>query len=253
MVDVTEILEANGDGKMLNFRRLAVLWAARSLVFLFAGMLSVFGSAKADTILVGTVVDASVEEIGTPTTPGTINYLIDQYNSYSPASLPYVLSKVNKLDETADGSPIFENGSFDFDDFKLYKTATASTGTRQLSIFNNSDQWFEDWDFTAGNVLAFEQITGPSFDYYVSKDGNLGWSLWTHMPGALNPVYTDSGVEDFTRGAISDNGLDYDPIGNEVSHLSFYTSVPAPSAIAALLGMGALGLITIVRRSRRRA
>ena len=197
------------------------------------------GTSSVDaSILVGTFVNSGVESIT------KIQQLINDYNTDFGASLPDVGSLVDKI-EGDTGAADFEGVNLVLSDFSFYDQD--NSGGTGLDIFNAAQVKFSlsglGWNFNLPdlNVRAFEQLDGPTFDYYVSEDGVNGWSLWTAMDG-LNPVYTDAGTGDssitgsgFTRGVITDVNLDYDPIKNGISHISFYSSstevIPEPTTI----------------------
>lgn len=207
-------------------------------------------------MLIGTIVKAPAETII------EINTLIDDYNADFGTNLPHVVLLVDKLDN---GS--FINGTYSNSDFDWYEQD--DNGNVSVDIFDAFDDGttdnsvkFTSWNVTGFNnpVLAFEQKSGPTVEYYVSKDGNKGWSLWLAMAG-MNPFYTDEGVgsssitgSGFTRGSISNTSLDYDPIKNSVSHLSFYRSaggdnvIPEPGTVAIWSVLALAGLAIIRRR-----
>lgn len=207
------------------FRRVL---GATSIVILWA-------SVTEASLLVGTVVSSSAETIP------EINQLIADYNTDFGASLPLVNTLLDKIE--GDTSADFENGNLALSDFNFYQQD--DDGATSVNIFDatvdfdSSTLGPADGFGTLDNpVFAFEQLSGPSFTYYVSKGGNLGWSLWAYMSG-MNPAYTDRGNGGFTRGNINDNSLDYDPANRGVSHISFYTAVPEPSS-GLLLVLGAV-------------
>ena len=201
------------------------------------------------SILVGTVVAPQAETIA------EINQLIDDYNSDFGASLPQVQERLDKIEgqDAAD----FEEGNFELGDFDFYEQD--DNGTTDVDIFDATVDFSpstlgpaDGFDSLDNPVFAFEQLSGPSFEYYVSKGGVNGWSLWSAMPG-INPAYTDAGTGDssitgsgFTRGNISDNGLDYDPATGGVSHISFYTAIPEPSTWC----LAVLSLVALAGRRR---
>jgi hypothetical protein len=95
-------------------------------------------------------------------------------------------------------------------------------------------------------VLGFKYTGAVPFDYYVSKNGN-SFSLWavcSSDPNALHPIYRDTSG---TLGLISGFG-EYSPANNGVSHVSFYTAVPEPTALA-LVSITMFGLSRLRRRS----
>jgi len=179
------------------------------------------------SLLVGTVVTSGVETIP------EINQLIASYNADFGASLPIVTAPLDKIE--GQNSAFFDDGVFQLSDFEFYHQDDG--GSTSLDIFDATVNFAASslgaaagFDTLDNPVFAFEQLSGPSFQYYVSKDGNLGWSLWAVMSG-INPAYTDSGVGGFTRGNINDDSLAYDPINHGVSHISFYTATPEPSSL----------------------
>lgn len=205
-------------------------------------------------ILVGTFVESEVETIA------KINILIDEYNDEFTALLPNVQQLVDKIEgmETAD----FTEGILSLSDFDFFQRDETSPTVNHM-IFDTSVGFVASslgssgFDPIDNAVLGFEQLSGFAFDYYVSKNGMDGWSLWTKMDG-FNPVYTDVGTSGsnshdgtgFTRGDVGVNTLAFDPINGGVSHISMYTSsadviVPEPSSIvlfattaACLVGFG---------------
>ena len=206
-----------------------------------AAMLSAPGARA--SILVGTFVTPQVETIS------QLNDLIDDYNSDFNTSLPNVQEFLDKIE--GQNSADFEEGNLELSDFVFYEQD--DSGTTDVDIFDETVSFSlsmlgpaDGFDTLDNPVFAFEQLSGPSFGYYVSKDGVSGWSLWSAMPG-INPSYTDDNENGFTRGNINDDNLDYDPITGGVSHISFYTAIPEPSAVL-LLAMG-LGCLVITRRS----
>ena len=204
-------------------------------------------SAQA-SILIGTVVAPQVETIA------QINQLIDDYNSDFNASLPNVQELLDKIE--GESSADFEGGNLELSDFDFYQQD--DNGTTEVEIFDENVSFSastlgpaDGFDTLDNPVFAFEQLSGPSFDYYVSKGGKSGWSLWSAMPG-INPAYTDAGTgdssitgSDFTRGNINDDGLDYDPVKGGVSHIAFYTAIPEPSAWC-------LAVLSLLARAGRR-
>lgn len=213
-----------------------------------AVMLSASGARA--SILVGTFVTPQVEMIS------QLNDLIDDYNSDFGASLPSLLELLDKLE--GQNSADFQEGNLELSDFDFYEQD--DSGATDVDIFDETVSFSlstlglaDGFDTLDNPVFAFEQLSGPSFAYYVSKDGVSGWSLWSAMPG-INPSYTDAGTgassitgSNFTRGNITDNSLDYDPITGGVSHITFYSAIPEPSTVL-LLAMG-LGCLAITRRS----
>lgn len=215
----------------------------RILLAVVASILLLAGSADA-SILVGTFKESTVETIT------KINQLIDDYNTDFSASLANVLLLVDKVE--GQSSAAFNQGNLELDDFDFF--TQDDNGSKTVSIFDatvkfnasllSSSVGFDNLD---APVQGFEQLSGPSFEYYVSKDGNDGWSLWASMSG-FNPVYTDAGTGDssitgsgFTRGDISNTSLAYDPIRGGVSHISFYTTaeeiIPEPASWVVFTGL----------------
>lgn len=223
---------------------------ALTLSFLFLG-----GSHA--SILIGTLVTPQTENIG------SINNMITSYNTNFSASLPLVVNFQDKLeDDGSSAAASFQNGFYQVADFTFYEQDDA--GSTQIAIFDNLSVGFstsmlgngEGFDTIDNPVQGFQQRSGESVEYYVSKDGNLGWSLWYATSG-FNPFYTDSAVGGFTYGSTTNDSLAYDPIKSGVSHLSFYSSggsgdVPEPGTITiwSLVGIGAFALH---RRRRPRA
>ncbi len=191
-------------------------------------------NATQASLLVGTIATSGVETIP------EINQLIDDYNADFGASLPSVISLLDKIE--GQNSADFTEGNLALSDFDFYHQDDG--GATSLDIFDATVNFTastlgvaDGFDTLDNPVFAFEQLSGPSFQYYVSKDGNLGWSLWASMNG-INPAYTDSAVGGFTRGNINDDSLDYDPISRGVSHISFYVAIPEPNSLI-LLGVAA--------------
>ena len=205
-----------------------------------------FSGASHASILVGTVVTAQTENIA------AINNLITTYNTTFSASLSPVVNFQDKIeDDSSAAAAGFENGFYQVSDFTFYKQDDG--GPTQVAIFDNPSVNFstsmlgngEGFDSLDNPVQGFQQRSGPSVEYYVSKDGQLGWSLWYATPG-FNPYYTDSALDGFTYGSTTDDALAYDPIKSGVSHLSFYSAggggnVPEPGtfAIWSLVGLTA--------------
>ncbi len=219
-------------------------WASQVVCSVIATLL--IANCSFASTLVGTVVTSSVESIP------EMDALITAYNLDLGASLPAVGSQVDKLeDDQTNGGANFIGGNLLLGDFDFGQ----QTGGVELNVFDAS-LGFSPVTFGVGEsfsevdnpVFGFEQVSGVPFTYYVSKDGNLGWSLWLAMDG-INPVYTDSMVGGFTRGEISDNSLSYDPVGNGVSHISFYSAIPEPSSLL-LAFAGGLSLTLTARRRR---
>lgn len=219
------------------------------MTFVVMAALLTWGSGAYASILVGTVVTPQTETVT------EMNQLIADYNADFGASLPSATLLVDKL-EGADAAD-FEQGNLALSDFDFYHQADA--GGTSFNIFDEAVDFTpstlgaaDGFDSLDNPVFAFEQLSGPSFQYYVSKDGNLGWSLWFATDG-LNPVYTDAGTgsssltgSGFTRGAITDGGLAYDPIKSAVSHISFYNAVPEPTSLTLVL----LGGLMLMQRRR---
>jgi hypothetical protein len=224
-----------------------------TMALLTAGL----SQASQASILVGTFVESQAETIV------KVNQLIDDYNADFGASLPQVVALLDKLEGV--NSAGFTEGNLQLSDFNFY--AQNDDGTKTESIFDASVNFdATPIDFTVDGfndldnpVMGFEQLAGASFDYYVSKDGNLGWSLWTFMDD-FNPVYTDAGTgnssisgSDFTKGSIADNSLAYDPIGNGISHISFYTTAASDVPEPASLGLFGLAITLVALRRGRRS
>ena len=186
-----------------------------------------------------------------------LNELIDDYNSDFNTSLPQVQELLDKLE--GQNAADFQEGNLELSDFNFYEQD--DNGTTDVDVFDEMVDFSsstlgaaDGFDTLDNPVFAFEQLSGPSFDYYVSKDGVAGWSLWSAMPG-INPLYTDAGTGDssitgsgFTRGNINDNSLDYDPIIGGVSHITFYVAIPEPASIGLVL----IGLASLACGRRRR-
>lgn len=217
----------------------------RRILFTLALML-LFASTSHASILVGTVVTSRTENIG------DINNLITSYNATFSASLPLVVNFQDKIeDDGSSAGASFINGFYQVSDFTFYQEDAA--GPTQVAIFDNPSVDFSvstlgsggGFDSIDNPVQGFEQQSGPNVEYYVSKDGRLGWSLWYATSG-FNPYYTDSAAGGFTYGSTTDDTLAYDPITSGVSHLSFYSSggsgvVPEPGTfmIWSLAGLSA--------------
>jgi len=229
-----------------NYVRLLTAVRALSVACL---ILIVTGTAQS-ALLVGTIVTSGVETIA------EMNDLIDDYNADFGASLPHVGALLDKLE--GQDSADFIEGNLALGDFDFYHSD--DSGATNVNVFDSVVTFTPStlgpaagFDTLDNRVFAFEQLSGPSFDYYVSKDGNLGWSLWIPSSG-INPVYTDAGTgassivgSGFTRGDTANNALDFDPITNGVSHISFYNaSLPEPNS-ALLLAVATL-LMSVVRR-----
>lgn len=205
-----------------------------------------FSGASHASILVGTVVTSRTENIA------DINNLITSYNTTFGASLALVVNFQDKIeDDGSSAGASFTNGFYQVSDFTFYKQDDA--GPTQVAIFDNPAVDFSvstlgtggGFDSIDNPVQGFQQHSGANVEYYVSKDGNLGWSLWYATSG-FNPYYTDSATGGFTYGSTADDALAYDPIKNAVSHLSFYSAggggnVPEPGtfAIWSLVGLTA--------------
>jgi hypothetical protein len=217
------------------------IFGRKSLPVLFAvwGAL-LWANPSSGSLLVGTVVTSEVETIP------EINQLIADYNADFGASLPSVVALLDKIEGQTAAD--FTEGNLALSDFDFHHQD--NSGTTSVNIFDATVNFTAStlgvaagFDTLDNPVFAFEQLSGPSFEYYVSKDGSLGWSLWAYMSG-INPAYTDRANGGFTRGGISDNSLDYDPITRAVSHISFYTAdsvVPEPGSLI-LLSIAASGL-----------
>jgi hypothetical protein len=217
-------------------------WASRFVCAAVATLL--IANCTFATTLVGTVVTQQAETIL------EMNALIDTYNTDFGASLPQVTSLLDKLEDVS-GDPndgiVFQNGVLDPNDFIFF--AEDDLGTTGLDVFDELDKRYsqstlgvDTFSSLDENVQAFEQLSGPSSTYYVSKGGADGWTLWLSMSG-VNPVYTDQAKPSFTRGEISNQSLEYDPAKGGVSHLSFYaTAIPEPGTL--LLGaFASLGML----------
>lgn len=228
-------------------------------------ILAMAGPANA-SLLIGTFVESQAESIE------KINQLIADYNDDFGTSLPLVhpLGFVDKIE--GQDSASFIAGFYELSDFIFYEQMDGGTD-RIVDIFDEENVEFEvsDLGLTAGfdtldnPVQGFElsdSFDGFPFQYHVSKDGKLGWSLWLAMDG-FNPAYTDLGTgassivgSGFTRGDITDSSLAYDPIKNAVSHISFYSIfavAPEPSSLMLLFG-GAASLVGFrLAGSRRRS
>jgi hypothetical protein len=227
-------------------------------IALFALLVSLGARNAQASILVGTVAGPGVETIA------EINALIADYNNDFGTSLPPVLGLLDKIEDNQDTDIAeFTEGNLEVGDFNFYHQSGG--GATMLDIFDTEVNFtpsglgdttgFDDLD---NPVFAFEKLGGPAFFYYVSKAGNVGWSLWAYMEG-LNPSYTDVGVGDssivglgFTRGAITIDELIYQPagMGGAVSHITFYTAVPEPGSLA-MFSIGALILLAIGLLKRR--
>jgi hypothetical protein len=218
-------------------------WASRFVRAAVATLL--IANCTFATTLVGTVVTTSVETIP------EMNALIVAYNNDIPASLPLVTSLLDKLEDAADPNDgaIFEMGILDPNDFNFY--VEDNSGTTVIDVFDALDKGYspstlgeDSFSTVDENVQAFEQLSGDSSTYYVSKNGNAGWSLWISMAG-VNPVYTDKAGGGFTRGEISDDSLAFDPAPQGgVSHISFYNPVEIPEPGTLLLGaLASLGML----------
>jgi hypothetical protein len=213
--------------------------------------------ARAAT-LIGTIVTSGVETIP------QMNQLIADYNADFGALLPPVVALVDKLEgqDAAD----FTEGNLALSDFQFYQQDNG--GSTSLNLFDATVKFTTStlgstagFDTLDNRVYAFDQLSGASFAYYVSKDGALGWSLWVPT-ASINPVYTDAGTgsssitgSGFTRGSTTNNSLDYDPITNGVSHISFYDIndplvVPEPASL--LLTIFCLGLCSWPRCGKLR-
>ena len=218
------------------------------------GLFAVWGAllwanTSSASLLVGTLVTSQVETIP------EINQLIADYNADFGAALPSVVALLDKIEGQT--SADFTEGNLALSDFQFYHRDDGAATS--VNIFDATVNFTASglgvaagFDTLDNAVFAFEQLSGPSFEYYVSKDGSLGWSLWAFMNG-INPAYTDRANGGFTRGSISNNSLDYDPISRAVSHISFYTAdavVPEPGSVL-LFGGAAVGLYGF--RLRRRA
>jgi hypothetical protein len=228
------------------------IWKRASYVVCAAAVTLLIANCTYASTLIGTVVAPSVESIS------EMNDLIDDYNSDFSASLPPVDSLLDKVE--GQSAADFTQGNLALSDFNFFYQDDTGTDL-SLSVFDSSVDFtlstlgpLDGFDTLDNPVHAFEQLSGPSFTYYVSKDGNLGWSLWLAMDG-VNPVYTDAGTgfdsitgTDFTRGDITDNSLAYDPISSGVSHISYYTAtMPEPSTLL----LGALASVGLLVRRRK--
>ena len=244
-------------GGMFGFKSVKT----RHIGLLAATVWSIFALSAQATILVGTVVSSKTETVT------EINNLIDTYNTAFSENLDHVNFLVDKLEdqdaEDPDAGAIFVNSTFVAQDFNFYQANPDGTPDITQLIFDasvgfdNADLVSEGF-FLDNPIFGFEQLAGPTFDYYVSKSGRGGWSLWLAAEG-FNPSYTDSDVDGFTLGVTTNQSLEYNPISNGVSHISFYstgtsggpvTNIPAPATLA-LLGVGLLVVGRMSRRSRR--
>jgi hypothetical protein len=220
---------------------------------------SLFLCAAAATLLTANCAFATIL-VGSESTPGVetipeMNALIDAYNTDFGASLPQVVSLLDKIEDIKDPNGVvigadFIEGNLVLGDFNFFQEDLG--GGISLDIFDSIGHKFspsnlgpDGFDTLDENVHAFEQLSGPSSTYYVSKDGKKGWSLWVSMDG-VNPVYTDQFAGGFTRGDISDNSLAFDPAKGGVSHISFYTAVPEPGTLL----LGALASLGMLLRRR---
>lgn len=210
------------------------------------------------SILIGTTSATATENIT------QINILIDNYNSDFGTSLPHVAIFVDKIEDGTGGRGEFINGQYSVSDFTFY--AQDDGGAVDVNIFDQTPETFSlsdlgqvlgdnGFDSIDTNVQAFEQLSGPSVEYYVAKSGR-SWSVWLAMDG-INPFYADSSRNGYTRGPISDQQLAYDPVKNGVSHLSFYRSagggtgtIPEPASVAIWSVLASTCLITAARRRR---
>jgi hypothetical protein len=218
---------------------------------MFAAIAMSSGTLQA-ALLVGTIVTAGTETIA------EMNQLIADYNTDFGAALPGVSQLVDKIE--GQNAADFVEGNLQLGDFNFYEEN--SGGGTSLNIFDATVNFAASglgvaagFDTLDQNVFAFEQLSGPQFYYYVSKGGNLGWSLWA-AGGGLNPVYTDAGTgassivgTDFTRGAITDNLLAYDPVRQGVSHISFYSAIPEPGSAALVIAAAGVFCFGCSRRT----
>lgn len=223
------------------------LWKRASRVVCTAVVTLLIANCTFATTLVGTVVTTGVETIA------EMNTLINDYNTDFSASLPQVESLLDKIEDFVDPNgndiAVFTEGNLVPGDFNFFQEDP--NGGTSLDVFDTlvkyspSNLGPDGFSTLDENVQAFEQLSGPSSTYYVSKNGAGGWSLWLAMDG-VNPVYTDEVAGGSTRGEISNNSLAYDPIVGGVSHISFYI-VPEPSTLL----LGALASVGMLVRRRR--
>ena len=204
------------------------------------------GFAEGST-LVGTVQESANPDIG------DLNPLISTYNTDFATSLPQIQVEIDKIEDQL-GVATFQQANLSVDDFDFF--AQDDLGSKSVFIFDATVKFGElvgafSFDDLDNPVQGYEWTSGSpqSYDYYVSKDGELGWSLW-YAGNGFNPAYTDSAADGFTRGNTSDDSLSYDPITRGISHIAFFSSIPEPSTLA-LLCVGVFGFLTYTRRRRK--
>lgn len=222
------------------YMRSMVLRVDLTLLFVLSTLLAA-NPLNAGIILVGTASGVDTVE--------KVNSLIATYNTAFPsAMLAGVNLQVNKLEQGEGSGDLWTNGDWS-DNFDFFKVVS-SNPTTELGMFGTT-VLFTEMDSTSvisqnQNVLGFKYTGAVPFDYYVSKNGN-SFSLWavcSSAPNALHPIYLDTSD---TLGLISGSGT-YSPANNGVSHVSFYTAVPEPTALA-LVSFAMVGLSRLRRRS----
>lgn len=238
-------------------RRLSCeFWTERHVMarFLSASILILgiaFASTAHASILVGTIGSSNPKPSIT-----SINGLIDDYNNDFGTSLAHVDGLIDKLEGGG-----WENGVYSSSDFDFFKKISSGTADRTVDIFDTPNVKFE----SISNPIGLERPAGfetdiDSFEYYVVKDGNKGWSLWLSMDG-FNTAYIDSATNGFTRGAITNTNLDFDPIYKGISHISFWNAgddsggsgaIPEPSSVLTFAGIALCAFGGRVWRQRRR-
>lgn len=225
------------------------------LSFVLFAILLVNNNTSNASILVGTLVTPKSEQMS------QVNDLITSYNANFNADLPTVTIFQDKLEDdgSANGAG-FINGYYQVSDFTFYKQDDG--GSLSASIFDDTSVNFSlsnmgtggGFDSIDNPVQGFTQLSGTAVEYYVAKDGALGWSLW-YAGSGFQPFYTDSAVNGFTYGSTSDTSLAYDPITSGVSHLSFYSSGANPSQVpepASFIIWSVAGLSGVLCCRRRR-